>query len=102
MQIRSVSVVGGGAWGTALAQTLAHGGTSVELWAREPEVIDDINARHVNRTFLPGVELSPSIRATGDLGNVAHADAILAVVPAQHLRDVMAKLSKQIAPDTPV
>lgn len=102
MQIRSISVVGGGAWGTALAQTLSHGGTAVTLWAREPEVIDDINARHVNRTFLPGVDLNPAIRATGDLMSVARADAILAVVPAQHLRGVMAKLATQIAPDTPV
>ncbi|MFA5957583.1 NAD(P)H-dependent glycerol-3-phosphate dehydrogenase [Hyphomicrobium sp.] len=102
MQIRSVSVVGGGAWGTALAQTLSHGGASVMLWAREPEIVDDINARHVNRTFLPGVDLNPSIRATKDLSDVAHADAILMVVPAQHVRDVMIKLSKQIAPETPV
>jgi glycerol-3-phosphate dehydrogenase (NAD(P)+) len=102
LQIRSVSVVGGGAWGTALAQTLSHGGISVTLWAREPEIVDDINLRRVNRTFLPGVDLNTSIHATGDLANVAHADAILAVVPAQHLRDVMTKLASQVAADTPV
>ncbi len=102
MQIRSVSVVGGGAWGTALAQTLSYGGTAITLWAREPEIVDDINARHVNRTFLPGVDLNAEIKATGDIASVSHADAILAVVPAQHLRDVMGKLSKQLAPDTPV
>ncbi|HML30065.1 MAG TPA: 2-dehydropantoate 2-reductase N-terminal domain-containing protein, partial [Hyphomicrobium sp.] len=42
LQIRSISVVGGGAWGTALAQTLSHGGTPVTLWAREQDVVDDI------------------------------------------------------------
>ena len=102
MHIRSVSIVGGGAWGTALAQTLAHGGIRVALWAREPEVVDDINVRHVNRTFLPGVSLAPSIRATADLSAVATSDAILAVVPAQHLRGVVGKLAKQLPPDTPV
>jgi glycerol-3-phosphate dehydrogenase (NAD(P)+) len=102
LQIRSVSIVGGGAWGTALAQTLAHGGISVALWAREPEVVADVNERHVNRTFLPGVSLNPSIRATGDLSSVATADAVLAVVPAQNLRDVVGKLAKQLAADTPV
>ncbi len=102
LQIRSVSIVGGGAWGTALAQTLAHGGIAITLWAREVEVVDDINARHVNRTFLPGISLVPSIRATGDLADVASSDAILAVVPAQHLRDVMSKLAKQLATDIPV
>jgi glycerol-3-phosphate dehydrogenase (NAD(P)+) len=102
LQIRSVSIVGGGAWGTALAQTLSHGDVSIRIWAREREIVDDINTRHVNRTFLPGVDLSPSIRATHDLASVAHADAILAVAPAQHLREVMKTLAKQIAPDTPV
>jgi glycerol-3-phosphate dehydrogenase (NAD(P)+) len=102
LQMRSVSVVGGGAWGTALAQTLSHNGLSVALWAREPEVVEDINVRHVNRTFLPGIDLNPAIHATGDISTVARTDAILAVVPAQHLRDVMTKLAKQIAPGTPV
>jgi glycerol-3-phosphate dehydrogenase (NAD(P)+) len=102
LQIRSVSVVGGGAWGTALAQTLSHAGIAITLWAREPEIVDDINARHVNRSFLPGIDLNPAVRATGDLSNVAGGDAILAAVPAQHLRDVFGKLAKQIAPDTPV
>lgn len=102
MQIKSVSIIGGGAWGTALAQTLAHGQTAVTLWARETEVVDDINKRHVNRTFLPGVSLNPAIRATPDLLAAAGSDAILAVVPAQHLRNVIGRLAKQLAPDTPV
>ncbi|HEY8194460.1 MAG TPA: 2-dehydropantoate 2-reductase N-terminal domain-containing protein, partial [Hyphomicrobium sp.] len=79
MQLRSVSIIGGGAWGTALAQTLAHGGAAVTLWAREPEIVDDINARHVNRVFLPGVDLNHSIRATADLAAIAKSDVILAV-----------------------
>jgi glycerol-3-phosphate dehydrogenase (NAD(P)+) len=102
LQIKAVSVIGGGAWGTALAQTLAHGGTAVTLWAREPEIVDDINARNVNRVFLPGVSLNPSIRATGDLASAATADALLAVVPAQHMRGVMGKLARHLAPDVPV
>ncbi|MBS0269546.1 MAG: NAD(P)-dependent glycerol-3-phosphate dehydrogenase [Proteobacteria bacterium] len=100
--MKSVSIIGGGAWGTALAQTLAHGQTAVTLWARETEVVDDINKRHVNRTFLPGVSLNPAIRATPDLLAAAGSDAILAVVPAQHLRNVIGRLAKQLAPDTPV
>ncbi len=102
MQIKAVSVIGGGAWGTALAQTLAHGGTQVTLWAREPEIVDDINARNVNRVFLPGVSLDPSIRATGDLASAAAADVLLAVVPAQHMRGVMSKLARHLVPEVPV
>ena len=97
-----MSIVGGGAWGTALAQSLAHNQMKVTLWARESEVVDDVNMRHVNRTFLPGVSLNPAIRATPDLLDAAASDAILAVVPAQHLRTVMGKLAKQLAPNTPV
>lgn len=102
MQVRSVSIIGGGAWGTALAQTLAYNGTPVTLWAREPEVVENINARHVNRVFLPGVDLSPDIRATTELAATAQADAILAVVPAQHMRAIMAQLARLLAADAPV
>lgn len=102
MQLRSVSIVGGGAWGTALAQTLAYNGTSVTLWAYEPEIVDDINARHVNRVFLPGIELNPSIRATTDLPSIANGDVILAVPPAQHLRSVIGKLARHLRAEVPV
>ncbi len=81
-------MIGGGAWGTALAQVAARGG-DVLLWAREPEVVEHINARHENTTFLPGVPLSPSIRATGRLGDLAGHDALLVVAPAQHVGAVL-------------
>jgi glycerol-3-phosphate dehydrogenase (NAD(P)+) len=102
LQLRSVSIIGGGAWGTALAQTLAHSGMVVTLWVREPEIVDDINARHVNRIFLPGIDLNHAIRATGDLQTAAAADAILAVVPAQHLRGVFTNLARHLRIDIPV
>lgn len=102
MQLRSVSIIGGGAWGTALAQTLAHNGTAVTLWAYEPEIVEDINSRHVNRVFLPGIELNPSIRATSDLASIASGDVILAVPPAQHLRSVIGKLARHLRADVPV
>lgn len=102
MQLRSVSIIGGGAWGTALAQTLAHNGTAVTLWAREPEIVDDINARHVNRVFLPGIDLNHALRATNDIAAVARADVILAVPPAQHLRSVIGNVAQHLATNVPV
>ncbi|MEL7729564.1 NAD(P)H-dependent glycerol-3-phosphate dehydrogenase [Citromicrobium bathyomarinum] len=92
-----VAVLGGGAWGTALAQMLAspsqhEGAREVLMWVREPEVVEDINTNHRNERFLPSAELTPSIRATGDLAEVAQCVTILAVVPAQHLRSVLAEL----------
>jgi glycerol-3-phosphate dehydrogenase (NAD(P)+) len=88
-----IGVIGGGAWGTALAQVAAQGGEPVTLWAREPEVVAAINATHENPLFLAGVTLSSAIHATGDLGDLASCDALLVVVPAQHVRTVLADMA---------
>ena len=79
-------VIGGGAWGTALAQVCARAGLATTLWAREADVVASVNARHENTSFLPGIALDPSIRATGDFADLAGSDIVLAVTPAQHLR----------------
>ena len=84
-----LGVIGGGAWGTALAQVAAAGGREVTLWAFEEEVVEAINGSHENRLFLPGIPLSPSIRATADLGDLADCEAWLVVTPAQHMRGVI-------------
>ncbi len=102
MKIDSVGIIGGGAWGTALAETLARAGREVVLWAREAETIEDINTRHVNRAFLPGVSLAPSLRATDKLKDVAAADAVLMVAPAQHVRRVASELSATFPEDRPL
>ncbi|WP_156679725.1 NAD(P)H-dependent glycerol-3-phosphate dehydrogenase [Sphingomonas profundi] len=87
-----IGVIGGGAWGTALAQVAAAGGDPVILWAREPEVVAAINDARENSLFLAGVPLSPAIRATGAIADLAACEALLAVTPAQHLRAVLATL----------
>jgi glycerol-3-phosphate dehydrogenase (NAD(P)+) len=96
----TIGVIGGGAWGTALAQISAQGGTEpVLLWALEAEVVDAINSQHCNTLFLPGIPLAPSVRATGDLAALSACDVILVVAPAQHLRSV---LSRAPVGDTPL
>jgi glycerol-3-phosphate dehydrogenase (NAD(P)+) len=92
-----VGVIGGGAWGTALAQVAAEGGETL-LWAREPEVVEGINGAHENGLFLPGVPLEPKIRATGDLAELGQCDALLIVTPAQHMRSVLRAMPKLAAP----
>jgi len=89
MSIERIAVIGGGAWGTALAQVAASGGRDTLLWAREPEVVESVNSAHENRVFLAGVKLSPAIRATADLADAASCDAWLLVTPAQHMRSVL-------------
>jgi len=89
-----IGVVGAGAWGTALAQVAAAKGDAVTLWALEPEVVASINDAHENSLYLPGVTLSPAIRAVDDLAALAGCDALLVVVPAQHLRAVLRHLPR--------
>ena len=88
-----IGVIGGGAWGTALAQVAASGGEETLVWAREPEVVEAINGSRENSLFLKGVPLSPSVRAVGDLGALRDCDAFLVVAPAQHVRSVLGKLT---------
>ena len=85
-----VGVVGAGAWGTALAQMLATDGREVLLWAREQELVEEINATRRNSLYLPSARLSDSIRATADLAEAAACDILLLVTPAQHLGAVLA------------
>jgi glycerol-3-phosphate dehydrogenase (NAD(P)+) len=93
---RPIGVIGAGAWGTALAQALASDGSAVLLWAREAELVDEINRQRRNSLFLPSAELAQSISATDRIGDLAELPILLAVTPAQHLAAVLAGL-----PDTP-
>ncbi len=95
-------VIGGGAWGTALAQVCARAGLSVTLWAREAEVVEAVNASHENTLFLSGVALDSRITATDQMADLASCDLILAVAPAQHLRSVLASLAAVARPGLPV
>jgi glycerol-3-phosphate dehydrogenase (NAD(P)+) len=100
--IRSIGVIGGGAWGTALAQTARLAGADVVLWAREADVVSEINGQHSNSPFLPGVALDPGLRATTDMAAVAATDTILMVSPAQHARASATALARHLKAGTPV
>lgn len=83
---QSIGIIGGGAWGTALAQVFAGGSNPVTLWAREADVVNAINTKHENIPFLPGVVLHKNLKATGDLNEIAKNDILLFVTPTQFLR----------------
>ncbi|MDE8651173.1 NAD(P)H-dependent glycerol-3-phosphate dehydrogenase [Novosphingobium album (ex Liu et al. 2023)] len=88
----AIGVIGAGAWGTALAQSLASDGTEVLIWAREAELVAEINARRTNSLYLPGARLAATVRASSDLARFAGLPALLVVVPAQFLAAVLAGL----------
>ncbi len=90
-----IGVVGAGAWGTALAQVLSEGQDELLLWAREPEVVEQINRTRENQSFLAGHRLRDNICATQDWNQIAACDILLLVTPAQHLR-----ASLEVLPDS--
>lgn len=84
------AVIGGGAWGTALADLLARGHHEATLWAREPDVVEHVNVSHANPRFLPEVALHPSLHASSDmLEALGGAELVLYVAPSHVLRDVV-------------
>ena len=98
----NISVIGAGAWGTALAITAERAGNQVLLWAREEEVVSSINNNHTNG-FLPNAVLSSNIRATTDLTQaVQFADVVLLVAPAQFTRGMLELLKPIWRPQIPL
>ena len=94
-----IAVVGGGAWGTALADLLARKGgvDAVTLWAREPEVVESVNREHLNHMFLPGAALAPGVTAEANLvAAVRGADVVVSAAPSHAVRDVMTRARGQV------
>jgi glycerol-3-phosphate dehydrogenase (NAD(P)+) len=101
MTINRIAVLGGGAWGTALAQTCARAGRSVTLWEFDAGYADHLASKRESR-FLPGVRLDDGIKLTRALPEAARNDAILLVVPAQAMRSVVKSLAQTMNAGTPV
>ena len=101
--MKRLAVIGGGAWGTALALVAHRAGSTATIWARDPDIAAAIGSRHENPVYLPGVTLDPAIAATGDLAQaVAGAEAALLAVPAQFLRDVLKAMAPHLPPGMPL
>ena len=101
MTIQRIAVLGGGAWGTALAQTCARAGCDVTLWEHEPGNAENLAAKRES-LFLPGVRLENSIKVTRALAEASRSQAILLVVPAQAMRSVVKSLAQTIAAGAPL
>ena len=91
MSIEKLAVIGGGAWGTALAQVAAAGGRETLIWAIEDDVVTAINKIHENPVYLKGIKLDKAIRATSNFSDLKGVDAWLVVTPAQHMRAVLSR-----------
>ena len=98
-----IAVIGAGAWGSALACVTRRAGHDTTLWAREPDVVDSINAGKGNPIYLPDFDLEDGIVATNDIAQAAaEAKAVLLVVPSQFLRTVATTMAPSLGVDVPV
>ncbi|MGJ5080391.1 NAD(P)H-dependent glycerol-3-phosphate dehydrogenase [Bradyrhizobium sp. HKCCYLS3013] len=101
ISFQTISIIGAGAWGTALAAVAARAGRDVTLYARDADHAARIASARENPR-LPGIPLADSIAVTADLARAARADAVLIVVPAQHLRGAVMHLAPLLRPGTPL
>ncbi|MGO4831217.1 NAD(P)H-dependent glycerol-3-phosphate dehydrogenase [Rhizobiaceae sp. 2RAB30] len=98
-----LAVLGGGAWGTALAMIAQSAGHAVRLWARDSATVEALRDRGENPRYLPGIRLDRTIDATVDAGEaLAGADHVLAVVPAQTLRGVLGAIAVSMPPSATI
>lgn len=101
-----ITVLGAGAWGTALANLAARPGdkkdTHVKLWARDPAHIAEMAATGINARYLPGVPLLSNVHPIGNLAEAGDSQLVLAVVPAQALRPVLDSFAPHLAKGAPI
>ena len=94
MEQKTVGVIGGGAWGTGIAQALARGGHKVEIWALEEDVVASINNEHENKRFLPGFKLSENVTCSADIWQVAFGKEFIFVAsPSIFLEATLKKIN---------
>ncbi|MEQ1943625.1 NAD(P)H-dependent glycerol-3-phosphate dehydrogenase [Mesorhizobium sp. VNQ89] len=97
-----IAVLGGGAWGTALAMQMHRAGHEVRLWARNADMVEAIRAG-ANARYLPGVTIDADLGATTDAAHALDgADCVLVVTPAQALRTVLGSIGRHIPEAAPL
>ncbi|MBX9929993.1 MAG: NAD(P)-dependent glycerol-3-phosphate dehydrogenase [Methylobacterium sp.] len=100
--MNDVAVIGGGAWGTALANAAGSAGRPVTLWLRDAEAAARLQQTRENARYLPGVKLNERIRATADATALSRAGIVLMVTPAQTLRGVLSDLRPSLSPEASI
>ncbi len=103
MSGKTISIIGGGSWGTSVAYLLSEKGHSVLLWVFEEEVAREILEKRENRTYLPGIRLQNSVRVTTALENaVQGSDLLLFAVPSHVARSVLSRLAPLLSESIPI
>lgn len=92
----TVSVLGNGAWGTALALSALRAGRKTLLWGRNSQIMEKMQTLQENTQYLSGLKLDPGLQFTSDLNTAIEADIILIVTPAQQIRELITSVKKNI------
>ena len=94
-----VGVLGAGAWGTTIAQLLSKNNSEILIWAKERSVVNNINTKHINNSFLPNIKLSKRIKATSLLEEFNNINFLFVVIPVQYISSTLKKLKKIVGND---
>ncbi|MCX7958200.1 MAG: NAD(P)-dependent glycerol-3-phosphate dehydrogenase [Deltaproteobacteria bacterium] len=96
-------IIGGGSWGTAIAQHLTTNNISVDIWVYEKELVDEINIRHENTVFLPSIKLSEKIKASNDIESVIkNKNLIVFVTPSHHTKSIADSVHNTLPEGVPI
>src|SRR5690554_6367957 len=100
MEIKKAAVLGGGSFGTVVANILADNQIETVQWMRNEESVNSINTRHENPRYLPDIQLNPSLTATTDIVTaVAQADIIFMSIPSKSVRAVAEQIVSVVRPE---
>src|SRR5690554_2229944 len=97
MGFKKAAVIGGGSFGTVVANIMADNDIQTVQWMRNAETAESINSQHENPRYLPGVKLNPSLTATTDIhASILDADIVVISVPSSSVREVMESIASEI------
>lgn len=98
--MKRIAIIGGGSWGTALSIVAGRVGHQVYLWSRNEKVVDEINRRHVNSTYLESYVIPGNVRATSELGEaISGADLVLLASPSHVTRELLMRMLAHLEPE---
>jgi len=99
MNSKNISVLGGGSWGTVLANLAASNQHNVTLWMRDSEVVEEVNKSSRNLKYLPELKLEGNINATEDISLINNSEMVIFCIPSDSFREVSKKASEYINKD---
>ncbi len=93
---KEVTVLGGGSWGTVLANLASLNGHNVSLWMRDTKVVESVNEKHINSKYLPDYLLHKDLKATNKLEEINKSTLVLFCIPSSSFREVLSQSIKHL------